>query len=35
MVQRVLRHSNVTTTQGYYMQADLANMRKAMEGFSY
>jgi integrase len=35
MIQRILRHSNVGTTQAYYMKADLANMHKAMEGFGY
>jgi integrase len=35
MIQRILRHSNVGTTQTFYMRADLANMHKAMEGFGY
>jgi integrase len=35
MIQRILRHSNVGTTQAYYMKADLSNMHKSMEGFCY
>jgi integrase len=34
-VQRILRHSNVGVTQAYYMQADIAQMKKSMEGFQY
>lgn len=34
-IQRQLRHSNVGTTQTFYMQADRDNMRQAMDGFSY
>ncbi len=34
-IQRQLRHSNVGTTQNYYMQADQENMKKAMENFGY
>jgi integrase len=34
-IQRQLRHSNQGVTQAHYMQADRANMKKAMENFGY
>jgi integrase len=34
-IQRVLRHSNVGTTQNFYMKFDLANTREAMKDLSY
>jgi integrase len=34
-IQRQLRHSNVGTTQNWYMQRDRENMGRAMDGFGY
>jgi integrase len=34
-VQRILRHSNVSTSQQFYMQADIAQMKQSMVGFEY
>jgi integrase len=35
MIQRILRHSHVGTTQQFYMKADLENMHRAMKDFGY
>ena len=34
-IQRQLRHSNVATTQGFYMERDRQNMANVMDGFGY
>jgi integrase len=34
-IQRQLRHSNVSTTQNWYMERDRENMGRVMEGFGY
>lgn len=35
MIQRLLRHTNPQTTETWYRKADVANMRRAVEGFTY
>lgn len=35
MIQRILRHTSVQTSEKHYRRADLANMRQTMDGFSY
>jgi len=35
MIQRILRHSNLDTTQRFYLQQDIPNMLRAVEGFEY
>ena len=35
MVRRFLRHTNEETSKKWYLQADIANMRRTVEGFDY
>jgi integrase len=35
MVTRILRHTTTGTTTKFYQQADIQNMRRAVEGFTY
>ena len=35
MIQRLLRHSSQSVTQAFYQQADIQNMRTAVQAFSY